>query len=65
MESIRYPWDKWFSRKKFRLVRPTHFSCKVHCMAQLIRTKAASRGLRVSIRIGEDSVTVEVKYGHY
>jgi hypothetical protein len=46
---VRHPWEKWFSKKSFRLIRGKHFNGMVHSMAQQVRNAASARGLRVSI----------------
>lgn len=58
--SFAYPWTQWFERKKFRISRGKDFHCMVHSMAQQIRTKAAQRGVSVSIAIIEDTIQVTV-----
>ncbi len=55
-----YPWRKWFSKSRFRLVRGTHFTSQVHGMATLIRLKAKKYGVRVSIHINEDVLDIGV-----
>jgi hypothetical protein len=57
----KYPWDKWFSKRIFRLVRGVDYSCQPHAMATMIRTKAANTfGVRVSVLTNEGTLTVEV-----
>jgi hypothetical protein len=63
---IRYPWDTWFKRKQFRLLRtlewrPGHFDCRAHGMAAQVRNAASARGLAVSVRIGDDDLIVTVR----
>lgn len=56
----RYPWDKWFGRSKFRLVRGKHFQCATHGMAGQIRNAAVLYGVKVSIKVKEDTLVVTV-----
>lgn len=60
----RYPWEKWMRHtgRFVTLVRGVDFDCMVHGMAHNIRNHAAAQRprLRVSVRIGEDSVTFKV-----
>lgn len=54
----KYPWGRWFASAKknpITLVRnkPGHFACQTHGMAQMIRKKAASLDLNVSLSIQE------------
>lgn len=56
----KYTWDKWFARKKFRLVRGKHFDCMPHSMGVQVRMAASNRGLRVSVQIDEERLTVSV-----
>ncbi len=54
----RYPWDAWFRHHKFILRRGVDYLCQPYTMMILIRTKAAKRGLRVSVNICDDELTV-------
>lgn len=59
----RYPWDRWFARRTFTLVRGRHYDCLPHGMAQMVRNAAAGPKyrLRVSVRITDDGdITVRV-----
>ena len=60
-EQVRYPWDKWFKRAKFRLTRNVDFICQQHSMVQQIRSVAAARGISVSITVDGDVLEVEKK----
>jgi hypothetical protein len=57
-----HPWEKWFSQKKFTLIRGKDFACQPHGMAQAIRNAAASDRFRLSISltIDGDQVLVSV-----
>jgi len=58
---VRYPWDKWLSRKrKFKLLRGVDFFCQPHSMGMQIRNAATIRGLRAKVHILEDLLEVEV-----
>jgi hypothetical protein len=56
----RYPWDRWFSKSKLRLVRGKHFYCQPHSMGVQLRVAAMHRGVAVSIRIQEDVLLVTI-----
>lgn len=58
--SVRYPWDQWFKRRKFRLVRHRQFNCQCHSMGVQVRNAAAKRGIRISINIDEDTDSLSV-----
>lgn len=45
----KYPWDKWFGKKKFTLKGARDYDCMAHCMAVQIRNQARRRKVRVSI----------------
>lgn len=60
----RYPWQQWFSRSGFTLVRGKDYHYRTSIMAQMIRN-AASRPehdvrVRISIAPDERSLTVRV-----
>lgn len=57
---VKYPWDKWFARKSFTLVRGKHYNCQPHSMGILIRLTAAKRGKRVSVSIDEGTIKVRI-----
>jgi len=55
---IRYPWDKWFHKKSFKLVRGEDYFCQPHSMAVQVRGAASKRGLSVHVSINEKVITV-------
>ena len=57
---VRYPWDRWLSKSRLRLVRGKHFDCMPHSMGVQIRAAAAQHGAHVSIRIQEDVLLVTI-----
>lgn len=64
----RYPWKRWFSLQRFRLVRGVHYDSPSYVFAQMIRNTAhfGRNGVKpcaVSIRISPDEryLDVEVK----
>jgi hypothetical protein len=59
-KQFEYPWNKWFKRKKFKLVRGEHFDCQMHSMAQQIRSKASAQNIPVQLGIDEKVITVTV-----
>ena len=60
----RYPWDTWFQQKHLVLTRPQDFTCLPYGLAQQLRNNAARYGVKVRVRIGENSVEVWVQ-GRY
>ena len=58
----RYPWETWFARKRFTLVRGRDYDCLTHGMAQTVRNAAASDKFRVKVRLEvlEDEIVGEV-----
>ena len=60
---IRYPWDAWFRCEQFQLRRLTDFSCRPYTMAVQVRAAAAKRGLRVSVFITGNVLSVTVRRG--
>lgn len=54
----KYPWNKWFSRRQFRLRRGKDFRCQVHGMVAQIRKAAKLHRYRPSIQVDKDTITV-------
>ncbi len=55
----RYPWERWLRRKtKLVLVYGTDYQCQPHSMAQQCRNAATRSGVRLSIHIDGDTITV-------
>ncbi len=49
---IRYPWTRWFRKKKFELVKGRDFHrIEPYVMSQQIRSYAFRRGFSVSVKI--------------
>lgn len=57
----RYPWEQWFDRGSFTVVRGVDFFCTVGGMVVNTRVAAGRLGLRVRISVGEDRLEVAVK----
>ncbi len=57
-QPVRYPWDKWFKQPKLRLFRGRDYLCMPHSMGQQVRNAASIRGLRVSVYIRGEGITV-------
>ena len=56
-----YPWEKWWKKKRFTLKKGRDFDIQLHSMAQSVRNRATIDGVgRVSVKINEDSISVEV-----
>lgn len=58
--NLKYPWDRWLSQTRFKIVRGKHYDCMPHVMALQIRNEAFKRERKVSIRIVEETITVQV-----
>ena len=60
--SHRHPWQLWFARDRFRLVRGRDYRYKTSSMAQEIRSYVARHldGVRVSIEIADDELSLLV-----
>ncbi len=57
-KQYRHPFDKWFKRKNFKLVRGKHFNCMIHCMNVQLRNAAARRNIRLSINVDGNTLHV-------
>ncbi len=57
----RYPWKLWFKEKRFVLTKGKEFHGKTYTMAQQVRNKANSLGIRVSIHMSKDDSTITVE----
>lgn len=58
-----YPWSDWFRKKAFTVVRGIDFRGQVHGMASCIRNAAVRWGVRVSLDVEGDRITVLVNPG--
>lgn len=58
----RYPWQDWFGRGEFTLLRGKDFHCKTHGMAAMVRN-AASRH-RIRIHMEQDELRLKIKVIH-
>jgi len=56
----RYPWDKWLGYKQLTLVKGRHFDCRPYSMGVQVRTAAAKRGIKVSIKIHGSVLTITI-----
>lgn len=57
----RYPWNDWFAKTEFILVRERDFpGVTLHGMSQMVRNAASSRGLSVCVVINERLQLLEV-----
>ena len=57
-----YPWDDWFAKSEFTLVRGKHFDCMTHSMIAQIRTAARQRKKQVAVQVYyEDKILVTVR----
>lgn len=60
----KYPWDQWFGKKTFTVVKGTHYTTHTHTMAQVVRNAAADRGVRVSIKMAPNLSWLKVTVRH-
>lgn len=58
MPAQLYPWDFWFKKRSFRLIRGRHFTVDPYVMAQQIRNRAGKLGLLVNIKVEDGAVQV-------
>lgn len=57
---LRYPWDDWLSKGRFTLVRGVHYNCATHGMHQTAINAARKRGLKISVRMTDGTITIAV-----
>jgi hypothetical protein len=57
----RYPWEKWFGKGTFTLLKGRDFRCTLSGMTINVRVAARRHGLRVRIDQGDNRLTVTVK----
>ncbi len=57
----RYPWDRWFVKDRFKLVKGKDYRCTTISMAQQVRNAAVQYGLKVAIDEVEDGLLVTVE----
>ncbi len=57
---IRYPWERWFSKKKTTLVHGKDFKCLPHSMAVQIRQAAIRYGYDVSVYLEVKTIQLVV-----
>jgi len=55
---VKYPWNKWFRRKRITLNKGIDYDCMSHGMAQQFRKEAAKRDCSISIVVNVDSIEV-------
>jgi len=48
---VRYPWDRWFKRRRFRLQYGRDYRCLPHSMGVQVRSAAYKRGVHVKVEI--------------
>lgn len=56
-----YPWSKWFSKKKFRVLQGKDFWCSTPSMCQQIRNRAILQEKSVSIDVQGGEIIVKVR----
>jgi len=57
-DTVRYPWKRWLSRRKITLQRSKDYNCQPHAMAQQCRNAAAKAGIKLSIHINDNTLTL-------
>lgn len=60
-KQVRYPWDRWLSKRRTTLRRGRDFQCQLHSMGVQMRNAALLRGIPVSVHLKDDVLVVEVK----
>lgn len=57
----RYPWDDWFAKNEFILIRDRDFpGIALHGMAAMVRNAASARGISVTVTIAERLQRIKV-----
>jgi hypothetical protein len=56
----RYPWKVWFKKKILKLLRGKDYECMDHGMHSNVVQAAKRHGVKVSLSVGDGSVTVRV-----
>lgn len=56
----RYPWDIWFAKKDFTLVKGKDFHGQPHGMMMTTRHAAKRHGLEVSVNVDGDRLNIRV-----
>jgi hypothetical protein len=46
----KYPWNEWFSKKFFFLIKGRDYTCSTKSIVQQVRNRAAENWIGVSIR---------------
>lgn len=57
---VRHPWDKWFQKSRFNLVRGKHFGGMPHAMAVQVRNAASLRGYDASVYIDGNTLAITI-----
>jgi len=52
----KYPWERWLSGKRYKLVRGKHFDCDPYVLVLQLRRKATSLDKRVTAKVDGDEV---------
>jgi hypothetical protein len=50
---ISYPWERWFRKRRIKLMRGRDYRCMTHCFNVLARAAAKRLNYAVSIRMLE------------
>jgi hypothetical protein len=58
--TLGYPWGKWFSKGRFRLVEGRDFDCLPISMVVQIYNHARRRGIKASIHHDKGTLVVRV-----
>ncbi len=58
--AVSYPWDEWFARKEFTLVRGEDFHSTMVGMRQMIRRQAVWRNVGVKTTVWGETIHVLV-----
>lgn len=57
----RYPWEDWWRRRAFRLVRGTDYDVRTDLMVQQLRNRAGRDGYSLHVDVSDDGRTIRVR----
>jgi hypothetical protein len=60
---VRYPWNRWFGKRTFTLTRGVDYLVETHGMRGMLYRHAANRGIRIRLRVANDTIQGTVERG--
>jgi len=55
---VKHPWDRWFRKKHFKLIRYRDYDSLPSLMAQQVRNNASKRKLKVTVDVEAGTIIV-------